>query len=59
MGFGADLLKNVVTLNTAKIGIHTSLKLANYFWFVSQIVAVEATTSLRRMQNLVKIGKEL
>jgi len=44
---------------TAEIGIRTSLKSANYFRFVSQTIAVEATTSLTRMQNLVKIGKEL
>jgi len=39
MGFAADLLKNVVTmqsLKTAKLGIRTSLKSANYFRFVSQ-----------------------
>jgi len=60
MGFAADLLKNVVTsLKTAEIGIRTPLKSANYFRFVSQTIGVEATTFLSRMQNLVKIGKEL
>jgi len=61
MGFGADLLQKCShqRLNTAKIGIRTSLKSANYFQFVSQTTGVEATTFLSRMQNLVKIGKEL
>jgi len=60
MGFAADLLKNVVTsLKTAKIGIRTSLKSADYFRFVSQTIGVDATTFVSRVQNLVKIGKEL
>ena len=63
MGFGADLLKNVVTthhsLKTAKVGTCTSLKSANYFRFVSQSIGVDVTTFLSRILNLVKIGKEL
>jgi len=55
MGFGADLLKNV----TAEIGIRTPLKSKNYSQFVSQIINVEATIFLSRVQNFVKIGKEL
>ena len=47
------------SLITAKIGIRTSLKSANYFRFVSQAIGDEATTFLSRMQNFVKIGKEL
>ena len=46
-------------LKTAVIGIRTSLKSANYFRFISQTIGFEATTFLSRMQNLVKIGKEL
>jgi len=54
------VLKNMVTsLKTAEIRIRTPLKSANYFRFVSQTIGVEATTFLSRMQNLVKIGKEL
>jgi len=41
------------------MGIRTSLKSANYFRFVSQTIGVEATKFVNRMQNLVKIGKEL
>ena len=62
MRFGADLLTKQCghqSLKTAKIGICTSLKLEDYFWFVSQTILVEVTTSLSRMQKLVKIGKEL
>jgi len=61
MGIGADLLKNVVTRARIlpKNGICTCLKSANNFPFASQTIAVEATTSLSGMQNLVKIGKEL
>ena len=61
MGFGADLLKNVVTTawKTAKIGIRTPLTSTNYFRFLSQTIGDEATTYLSRMQNFVKIGKEL
>jgi len=33
--------------------------LANYFRFVSQRTGVDATIFMSRMQNLVKIGKEL
>ena len=47
MGFAADLLKYVV----CNIGIRTPLKLANYFRFASQTIAVEATTFLSHMQN--------
>jgi len=43
----------------AEIRIHTPLKSATYFWFVSQTIGVDATTFLSHMQNLVKIGKEL
>jgi len=59
MGFGADLLKNVIRSperKTAEIGICTSLKSENYFHFVSR---VKPTTFLSRMQNWVKISKEL
>ena len=42
-----------------EIGIRPPLKSENYFLFVSQTTRVEATTFLSRMQNLVKIGKEL
>ena len=59
MGFGADLLKNVVTmqsLKTAEIGIGAPLKSAKYFRFVSQTTGADATTFLSRTQNLVKIG---
>jgi len=60
MGFRADVMKNVhQSLKTAEIGIRTPLKSANYFRFVSQTIGVVATTFLSRMQNLVKIGKEL
>jgi len=62
MGFGADLLKNVVTmqsLKTAEIGIRTPLKSANYFRFVSQTTGDEATIFLSRKQNFVTISKEL
>ena len=61
MGFAAELLKKCddQSLKTAKIGIRTSLKSVNYFRFVSQTTGVEATTFLSRMQNFVKIGKEL
>jgi len=62
MRFGADLLKNVVTmqsLKTAEIGIRTPLKSANYFRFVSQTTGDEATTFLSRKQNFVTISKEL
>jgi len=54
MGFATDLLKK-----TAEIGIRTRLKSASYFRFVCQTIGVDATTFLNRMQNLVKIGKEL
>jgi len=59
--FGADLLKNVVTTawKLSKIGIRTPLKSANYFRFLSQTIGDEATTFLSRVQNFVKIGKEL
>jgi len=61
MGYGAGLLKKCghQSLKTAEIGIRTPLKSANYFPCVSQTTGVDATTFLRRMQNLVKIGKEL
>jgi len=36
-----------------------NLKLANYFRFASQTIGVDAKTFLSRMQNFVKIGKEL
>jgi len=42
-----------------EIGIHTPLKSANYSRFVSQTIGIDMTTFLSRMQNLVKIGKEL
>ena len=60
MGFGADLLKNMVTRawKLPKIGIRTPLQSTNYFRFVSQTTGDEATTFLSRMKNLVKIGKE-
>ena len=44
---------------TAKIGLCTSLKSVIYFPFVSETIALETTTFLSGMQNLVKIGKEL
>ena len=47
------------SLKTAEIAICTPLKSSNYFRFISQTIGVEATTFLSRMQNLVKIGKEL
>jgi len=47
------------SLKTAKIGIRTPLKSANYFRFVSQTIGDEATTFLSSMQNFVKIGQEL
>jgi len=47
------------SLKTAKIRIRTPLKSANYFRFVSQTIGDEATTFLSRMQNFVKIGKEM
>jgi len=47
------------SLKTAKIGIRTSLKSANYFRFVSQTIGDNATTFLSPVQNFVKIGKEL
>jgi len=60
MGFDVDLLKcGHHSLKTSEIGIRTPLKLANYFRFVSETIVVEATTFVSRMQNLVKIGKEL
>jgi len=61
MGFGADLLKKCghQSLKSAKIWIRTPLKSANYFRFLSQTIGDEATTFLSRMQNFVKIGKEL
>ena len=40
------------------MNLHTS-EIENYFRFVSQTIGVEATILLIRMQNLVKIGKEL
>ena len=46
-------------LKTTEIGIRTPLKSENYFRFVSQTTGVEGTTFLSRVQNLVKIGKEL
>jgi len=62
MGFGADLLKNVVTIepengrnrnpHTFKIGKILPVCFTNN-------IGVESTTFLSRMQNLVKIGKEL
>jgi len=62
MGSDADLLSvercGHHSLKTAEIQIRTPLKLANCFRFVSQI-AVDATTFLSGLQNLVKIGKEL
>jgi len=59
MGFGADLFEKCdhQKLKATEIGIRTPLKSENYFRFVSQTVGVEATTSLSRLQNLVKIGK--
>ena len=60
IGFGADLLKNGhQRLKTAEIAIRTPLKSSNYFPFVSQTVVVSAKAFLSRMQNLVKIAKEL
>ena len=60
MGFGIDLLKcGDHSLKTAEIRIRTPITLENYFRFVSQTIGVEATTFVNRMQNLVKIGKEL
>jgi len=61
MECGADLLKKCghQSLKTAEIGIRTPLKSENYFQFVSQTIRVEKTTFLNRMQNLVKIVKEL
>ena len=62
MRFGADLLTKQCghqSLKTAKIGIRTSLKSANYFRFVPQTTGVETSTFLSRMQNLVKIGEQL
>ena len=47
------------SLKTAKIGIHTPLKSAKYFRFLSQTIGDEATTFLRCMQNFMKICKEL
>jgi len=47
------------SLKTAKFGFRTPLKSANYFRFVSQTIGVDATTFVSRVQNLVKIGKEL
>jgi len=44
---------------TAKIGICTLLKFEIYFRFVSQTIGVEPTTFPNRVQNLVKICKEL
>ena len=60
VGFGADLLKNMVTRarKLPKIGIRTPLQSTNYFRFVWQTISVDATTFLSRMQNLVKIGKK-
>ena len=46
------------SLKTAEIRIRTPPKSANCFRFVSQI-GVDAMTFLSRLQNLVKIGKEL
>ena len=46
------------SLKTAEIRIRTPLKSASCFRLVSQI-GVDATTFLSRLQNLVKIGKEL
>ena len=43
----------------AKIGFCTFLKSVNYFRFVPETIAFEATTFLSSIQNLVKIGKEL
>ena len=59
--FGGDLFEKCghQSMKTAKIGIRTPLKSANHFRFVSQTIGVEATTFVSRMQNLVKIGKEL
>jgi len=48
MGFGADLLKNMVT-RVWKLPKSESLKSANYFRFVSQTIGVEATTFLSRI----------
>jgi len=61
MGFGDDLLKKCghQSLKTAKIGIRTPLKSANYFRFLSRTIGDEATSFLIGMQNLVKIGEEL
>jgi len=47
------------TVYPTEIVIRTPLKWANNFRFVSQTIGVEATTFLSRVQNLVKIGKEL
>jgi len=58
MGFGADLLRKVVS-RAWKLPKSESPHPENYFRFVSQTTGVEATTFLSRMQNLVKIGKEL
>ena len=46
------------SMKTAKMKIRTPPKSANCFQFVSQI-GVDAPTFLSRLQNLVKIGKEL
>ena len=61
MGFGADLLKKCghQSLKTAKIGIRTPVKSANYFRLLSQTRGDERTGFLSRMQHFVKIGKEL
>jgi len=45
-------------LKTAEIGIRTPPKSANGFLFVSQ-TGVDVPKFLSRLQNLVKIGKEL
>jgi len=56
MGFGADLLKNVVT-TAWQLPKSESAHLSHTFR--SQTIGDEATTFLSRMQNFVKIGKEL
>ena len=49
----------VQSLKTANLGIRTSLKSRIYFQFVQQTIGDDATTFPSRMQNFVKIGKEL
>jgi len=57
---GKNMATTISTLQKyAKIEICTPLKLAIYFRFVSETIAVESTKFSSGMQNLVKIGKEL